>query len=401
MPLNPAELERLLVDLESDRVERKESFAGSAPKKVREAVCAFANDLPDHRQPGVVFIGARDDGIPAGLTVSDKLLLDLADIKTDGNILPPPSLTVEKRILRGAELAVVTVQPSDSPPVRYQGKICIRIGARQGLASAQDERVLNEKRRYRDLPFDINPVPSATVRDLDRRFFDDVYLPQAVDPEVLAANQRTLEQRLAASKLVSTADEPTPTVLGLLVAGIRPQDFLPGAYAQFLRIDGTELTDEVIDDQELGGSVSDVLRALEDKLKSHNRVRVEFQSVAHERRLAAYPLSALQQLVRNAVMHRTYEATNAPVRVYWFNDRIEIYSPGGPFGTVTRENFGQPGVTDYRNPNLAAALKVLGYVQKYGMGIAIARAELAKNGHPEPVFEVTPSAVMWRIGAAR
>ena len=59
------DLERMLRDLESDMAERKESFKGDAPTKVREAVCAFANDLPDPRKPGVIFIGARDDGSPA------------------------------------------------------------------------------------------------------------------------------------------------------------------------------------------------------------------------------------------------------------------------------------------------------------------------------------------------
>ena len=69
---------------------------------------------------------------------------------------------------------------------------------------------------------------------------------------------------------------------------------------------------------------------------------------------------ALQQLARNAVLHRTYEATNAPSRVYWFSDRIEIHSPGGLFGRVNAENFGEPDVTDYRNPSLAEAMKVSG-----------------------------------------
>ena len=41
-------------------------------------------------------------------------------------------------------------------------------------------------------------------------------------------------------------------------------------------------------------------------------------------------MEALHQITRNAVMHRTYEVTNAPVHVYWFNDRIEVLSPGGP-----------------------------------------------------------------------
>ncbi|KAB0616270.1 AlbA family DNA-binding domain-containing protein [Castellaniella defragrans] len=89
----------LLRDLESDRVERKESFRGDVPKKVRQAACAFANDLPGHNAPGVLFIGARDDGTASGLDISDRLLLALADMKTDGNILPLPVLPVEKRIL--------------------------------------------------------------------------------------------------------------------------------------------------------------------------------------------------------------------------------------------------------------------------------------------------------------
>ena len=88
-------------------------------------------------------------------------------------------------------------------------------------------------------------------------------------------------------------------------------------------------------------------------------------------------------------MHRSYEATNTPVRVYWFDDRIEIHNPGGPFGSVTQENFGQPGITDYRNPNLAEALRALGYVQRFGAGIAIARKALGQRLH----FEVQPGVV--------
>ncbi len=99
-------------------------------------------------------------------------------------------------------------------------------------------------------------------------------------------------------------------------------------------------------------------------------------------------------------MHRTYENTNMPVKVHWFDDRIEIISPGGPFGAVTRENFGQPGIADYRNPNLAEALKVLGFVQKFGVGIQTARAELKKNGNPELEFQVEPTTVLATVRRA-
>ena len=96
-------------------------------------------------------------------------------------------------------------------------------------------------------------------------------------------------------------------------------------------------------------------------------------------------------------MHRTYEATNAPVRVHWFSDRLEILSPGGPFGIVATESFGQPGVTDYRNPNLAEAMKVLGYVQRFGVGIATARRLLSMAGQPEPDFEVESTYILTTV----
>ncbi len=395
------DLEALLDKPESDLAERKESFRGDAPTTVREAVCAFANDLPDHRRAGVVFIGAKDDGTPAGLSVNDELLLNLADIKTDGNIVPPPTLTVAKRVLRGAAMAVVTVEPSDSPPARYKGRICIRIGPRRGIASAQDERILNEKRRYRDVPFDVRPVQSATIGDLDRRFFEESYLLSAFSPEIVEANDRTYEQRLAATKMVESVDTPTPTVVGVLVLCNRTRDFLPGAYLQFLRIAGTAVDDPILDELAIDGVAHEVLRRVDEKLVSHNRTAVDFTTGQVEQRTQPYPLVALQQLIRNAVLHRTYEGTNAPVRVYWYDDRIEITSPGGAFGAVTPENFGAPGVTDYRNPNLAEALRVLGFVQGWGAGIPTARRALSANGNSPPEFTVEPTFVLVTVRTAR
>ncbi|WP_019867953.1 ATP-binding protein [Methylovulum miyakonense] len=389
----------LLDALESDRVERKESFKGDVPKKARQAVCAFANDLPNHNGLGVLFIGAKDNGEPSGLEVTDQLLLALADIKTDGNILPLPVLSVEKRQLKGADMAVVTVMPSDMPPVKYEGRIWIRIGPRRAIANAQDERILNEKRRYKNLPFDIYPIPTAKLTDLSRVIFENEYLPAAFAADVLETNGRTFEQRLASCKMIVSPDDPIPTVMGLLAIGKSPQDFLPGAYVQFLRIDGTELADPVIDEENIGGAVVEMLRRTEEKLKAHNRVTVDITSAPTHQKGMPYPSAAIQQILYNAVLHRSYESTNAPVRVYWFNDRIEINSPGGPYGNVTSENFGKPGITDYRNPNMGDVLKTFGFIQAFGRGIAVARREMANNGNPEPLFETNQSAVVCTLKA--
>ncbi|MYB76723.1 MAG: transcriptional regulator [Chloroflexi bacterium] len=390
---------QLLREGESDRVEFKESLRGDAPNRIREAICAFANDLPDHRDVGVVLVGARDDGTLTGLSVSDEMLRQLADIKTDGKTVPPPSLTVEKRSICGNDLAVVTVQPSDSPPVRYDGRVHVHIGSRRGIASAQDERILNENRRFGDIPFDIRPIRSATLSELDLTQFENEYLPQAFAQEVLEANDRTREEQLAATKMIASADEPVPTVLGMLVLGKRTLYYLPGAYVQFLRIAGIDVTGPITDEQAISGTITDVLRRLDEKLNSHNRTSVDITSGPVERRKSTYPVAAIQQITRNAIMHRSYEGNNAPVRVYWYDDRIEIMSPGGVFGSVTAENFGQPGVTAYRNPNLAEAMRNLGFVQRFGLGIPLAKRLLREAGHPEIGSKVDSHNVLIAIHA--
>jgi ATP-dependent DNA helicase RecG len=332
------ELETLLDELESDLTERKQSFKGNVPKKARQAVCAFANDLPNHNQPGVLFIGANDDGSPSQCPITDELLCRLAD-------------------------------------------------------NAQEERILTEKRRYKNLPFDLYPIPVAKLLDISRLVFESEYLPAAFAADVLEANDRSYEERLASCKMIVSPAEPTPTVLGLLTLGKTPQNFLPGACIQFLRINGTELSDSVIDEEKTGGTLVDMLRQAEEKLSAHNRLAIDIVSAPTDTKAFTYPPAAIQQILYNAVLHRTYESNNAPVRVYWFNDRIEIISPGGPYGNVTPDNFGQLGITDYRNPNIADTLKTYGFIQAFGRGIATAQKEMEKNGNPKIEFVVNQSMV--------
>lgn len=395
MSLSDSELEVLIDDIESDSVERKESFKGSAPQKVREAICAFANNLPQHAKCGVVFIGVCDNGNPnEDFKVTDELLRTIADIRSDGRILPLPTMTVEKRNLKKSEVIVITVFPSDMPPVKVDGRIWIRVGSRRAIASAQEERILNERRRYNHIPFDIRPISIAKISDLSRLIFENEYLPAAFASDILEANGRTYEERLSSCKMIVSPEDTTPTFFGILAVGTSPQDFIQGAYIQFLRIQGCNLEDDVSDSAMFTGTLREMLAAAIEKLKSHNRISVDVTSRPTHQESSLYPTAALHQILYNAVLHRNYEDTNAPVRIYWFNDRIEIHSPGGPYGSVTIENFGQPGITDYRNPNILTALKYLGFAQAFGRGIALARKAMLDNGNPAIDFICSPNAVV-------
>ncbi|MCH7751877.1 MAG: putative DNA binding domain-containing protein [Planctomycetes bacterium] len=386
------ELEILLSDLESDRTERKASVAD--PGKIRQAICAFANDMPNHNEPGVLYIGVHDDGNCASLDISDQLLTQLASMRDDGNILPMPSLTVQSKTLNGCAMTVVVVHPSQYPPVRYNGRVWIRVGPRRATASADEERQLNEKRRAKDLPFDLRPISSATVSDLIIELFEQAYLSSAVARDVLDENQRTIDQQLASLRFTSVDPPITPTVVGLLTIGKTPADYIPGAYIQFLRIDGITLADPIADQRECHGPLPDLLSQLDGILKANIHIATDIQSSSTEQQSPDYPISAIQQLIRNAVMHRNYETSNAPVQLTWFRDRIEIQNPGGPFGRVTCQNFGTPGRTDYRNPNVAEAMRTLGFVQRFGVGLQIARQALEDNGNPPPKFDVEENNVL-------
>jgi ATP-dependent DNA helicase RecG len=388
--LTDQELQELFNDIESDRVERKKTEADG--KKIRDAICAFANDMPGHGKPGVVFVGVNDDGTCANKDIDDKMLTTLADMRSNGNILPLPLLTVQKRTINGCTIAVVEVSPSDYPPVRYDGRIRIRVGPRRAVASQQEEEILNERRRARHLPWDMQPIRPASLQDLHLDLFRSEYLPSAIAPEILEQNGRTIEQQLRTMRFLGE-DHVTPTVAGILAFGKSPDDYLPGAYIQFVRIEGTELGEPIADQKDFHGPLSRVIAELDVLLKANIRIATDIVSQSTETRTPDYPLGALQQLVRNAIMHRNYESSNAPVRIYWFADRIEIHNPGGPYGTVTVETFGRPGVTDYRNPTVAEAMKTLGYVQRFGVGIATARRELKENGNPELEIIADPNHI--------
>ena len=90
-------IKALLADIEADNVER--TVATNDTPKFCEAICAFANDLPNHGKPGYLLIGAEDEtGKIAGIEITDQLLQNLASHRDSGQIVPLPSLTVKNAL---------------------------------------------------------------------------------------------------------------------------------------------------------------------------------------------------------------------------------------------------------------------------------------------------------------
>ena len=107
------ELLDLLKSTETYRVEK--TISTTNMDKFCEAICAFANDMPNSKKKGYLLIGVNDDGSRCGLKATDELLLKLSAIRTDGNILPLPVMSVDFISFEDGDVIVVEVVPSILP----------------------------------------------------------------------------------------------------------------------------------------------------------------------------------------------------------------------------------------------------------------------------------------------
>lgn len=381
------ELKTLIQSIETDRVEVTRSV--NDVDKFREAICSFSNDMAGRAKPGFLVIGVDQKAPDFRLKVTDELLQQFASYRSDGQILPLPVMNVSKHPHPdgGGDIIVVEVHPHDLPPVRYRGRTHVRIGPRKDTASEAEERVLMERRVAKFPTFDAMPCLEGELKRLDLETFRQSYRPQAIASEVIAENHRGIAEQLAALRFFNL-NRNCPTNAGMLVFAFDPLDLFPGARVQFVQYDGPGLDGDVRAEKSFAGNLTTVLAELDSFLRGRFTQKPVKTSALREESVFDYPPDAVRELLMNAVLHRDYQST-APIRFYEFSDRIEIQNPGGLYGEASPANF--PRVNAYRNPIIAEAMRTLGYVNRFGRGIARARRALQENGSPEPKFDFQTS----------
>ena len=377
------EVQELLYSTETYRVERTTSTGDM--DKFQEAICAFSNDLPNSRKKGYLILGAYDNGTLSGLKVDDALLKKIAAIRSDGNILPLPVMSVERFEFEDGDLLVAEVSPSLVPPVRYRGRTFIRIGPRRDIATEAEERILFERRTSYMATFDATPCFGATIDSIDVDYIKAKYLPQVIDTEVLASDNRDIKEQLSSIHLFDL-EHDCPTNAAIILFGNDPQYFLHGCYVQYVHFAGKDRGSEIVNERQIKGCLCKMLPQLEsfvrDAVVTARPVSI---SMLREKTLLNYTDLALRELLMNACMHRDYQS-NMPIRLYQYEDRIEILNAGGLYGEARPENF--PTVNDYRNPIVAEAMRGLKYVNMFNRGIQRVKNLLKENGNPEPIFTV-------------
>jgi ATP-dependent DNA helicase RecG len=337
--------------------------ARGLPKSIVETVSAFANT-----DGGLILLGLdEDDGFSALEVDSGKLAADLASACAD-QLEPPTRPEIEIVEIDGCLVVAAIVE--ELPPTQ---KPCFvkKRGIERGsfvrtfdgdrTLSTYEVHVLQSSRGQPD--DDGVVVEGADLDDLDPALTGALIrrLRSTRGQVFASAND---DEILDMMGVTATRDDARGvTLAGLLALGRFPQQFLPQLDVTFVALptvsgeplaDGTRFLDNQSIDGPIPRMVAETLTALRRNMKRRSIV----VGLGREDRWD-YPEEAIREVVANALMHRDYHplAHGTQVRVSLYPDRLEVSSPGGLHGPVSREDLLAEPVSSSRNARLAKLLE--------------------------------------------
>ncbi|RMF58367.1 MAG: ATP-dependent DNA helicase RecG [Calditrichaeota bacterium] len=311
-------------------------------KSLSQEICAFANS-----KGGMLIIGVEDSGEIVGLTAQDIRRLNQLISNAASEIRNPINPETENIKVEDKLVLVVHVpEGRDKPYFASDGAIYVKSGADKRKVTSKDEL----RRLFQEsdiLHGDQVPVEESTLDDLDEDYFDQFYQKEFDH----SFREEPLDLKTLLSNL-NLAKEGRLNVAGLLLFGKRPQKYKPQFNIKAVHFVGVEDTaDEYIDSEDIDGKLAEqyrdgmvfILRNLKKEQKGQHR-----NSLGETR----IDKGVFEELLVNALIHRDY-FINAPIRLFIFDDRIEIISPGILPNNLTIENI-KRGVSNQRNPIIAS-----------------------------------------------
>lgn len=324
-------------------------------------IAAFSNS-----GGGYIFIGVSDDCNIVGLTHEDiGRLNQLVSNAASQSVRPPVNPYTENIELPEGLIMVVTVADGISKPyMDNAGAIWVKNGADKRKVTSREEI----QRMYQSAGLihgDEIPAKGLTVADIDLEYFREFFLNQY--QEELDEQDLSLPVILRNMNLM---DNEILNIAGAIIFGKMPQNRLPIFMVKGVSYPGVDIhADEYRDSQDIVGKLEVVFeQSLSFITRNIHRIQAG-QNVNSPGELEI-PKIALEELLVNAIVHRDY-FVSAPIRIFIFDDRIEIISPGHLPNNLTIENI-KRGNSNIRNPILASfSSKILPY---RGLGNGVRRA---------------------------
>lgn len=357
---------------ESETVEWKRS--PGEWKEIVETCAALATS-----RGGTIYVGIGPNGDRVGVQLGQGTLEDLANkIAQNTNPRQTPSIVTSdgdaKIIIR------IAVSASRFKPVYAFDRPYRRSGATNRRLSIEDATHIYLSSR--GLTWDQSPVEGAKITDVDpaavRRFLQVARTERQWDVRADTPVKQVLRQLglLANDRL---------TVAAVLLFGRNAQQFLPQALVRCGRFKGTDAVHFLDMDAVQGNVIEQVERAMT-FVKRNIRMGVEIRGLQRDD-VWEYPLEGLREALINAVCHRDYAST-ANVQIRIFDDRLEIWNPGGLPDGMTVADLWRQHESCPRNQLVANAFFLIKYVEQFGTGIQRIVDDCRTHRKPEPSFEV-------------
>ena len=400
----PLKLETLLADrvVESDRVEYKR---GWNPDDTITTICAFANDF-SNTNGGYIVIGigekyGRPDLPPVGIE-EDRLDNIQQELFQYCNLITPRYIP-QTEIVRyqGRLLLYLWCSAGDDGPYAAPASVVSKEKAgkyKEYWIKPSSVKTIAKRTELSELfskcssiPFDDRINRQARMTDIRRGHLED-YLVDSNSSLAAEINSKPMEDILIALEVANETDVGVDIRnIGLLMFGDRPEKFIPGAQIDLVHFHTPEAEgSDDFSEKEFKGPIQKQIR---DALSYIDAVLLVEKVVKHPDRAEAdrfsnYPYTALEEILVNAVFHKSYREPE-PVEIRIYVDCIKIINYPGPEKGINMDELrvGKAISRRYRNRRIGEFLKEIDLSEKKSTGITKILRALERNGSPPPEFK--------------
>ena len=298
-----------VADREGKTLEFKRDL--SSPTGPLRTIVAFANSAG-----GRLVIGVDDDGGVAG--VADPLaeaerVASLIDDRISPQLVPAIDLvTLDGRTVLVVDVPLSTRRPHCMTRQGPEAGVYVRLGPT--TRRADPALVAELERNARGIAFEDLPEPRATLDDIDLAVLSE-----------LRGRPTDAHDLLALGLAVAQGGEIVPTYAGILAACPDPTRFLPSAWVQCGRLRGPSGTD-IFDQIEIHGPMPLAVDRAVDFLLKHAYKTAVFGRV-RRRDVYSIPVEPVREVIVNALVHAGYAERGTPIRIGFYDDRIQVDSP--------------------------------------------------------------------------
>lgn len=377
--MDEQKLKEIIRNGESSSVEFKEILTEDLPMEI----VSFLN-----LKGGKILIGVSDNKNITGVKENDLKKIEETIMNKCRDVIKPEIIPFyEKVFVDGKTVVVLEVNGIDKPYYLFKNNkktYYIRVGTTVREATREELRRLFQASG--SIHYDENLVYNSSLEDIatDKvtEYFENF---RRMAFENLPEEEK--ENILINSKILTNGeDKILCTVAGILLFGKEPTKFLSQSGIMFAHFKGREISGELIDRKELNKTIAENIRNICEIIKLNLKHSSKIEGLERVEK-EEIPERVIREAIANACIHRDYTIYGAKIRVFMFEDRLEIRSPGIPPNTVTVDNM-KTGISVYRNPVIVKFINDYHLAEGMGRGIPMIIREMKKISGKEPKIEI-------------